>query len=141
MILKEITLLTEAEYNRYKSLAPVIKIRWWLRTPARLDRHVCRVQDDGNLDNDGCVISYTVGVRPVCVFDIEFADPIFWYKIGTKIKYGKYDWTIIDIQNGKLLALCDDIIGFHYFDEISDVWEESDLKTWLETIAPKLITT
>ena len=141
MLIKEIAVFSVEEYNKYKSLVPVIKSFWWLRTPACLVRRVCCVQNDGNIDNIGCEISYKVGVRPVCVFDIKFADPVFWYKIGSKIKYGKYNWTVVDIQNSELFALCDDIIGFHCFDEESDAWQESRLKTWLEAEGLKLITT
>lgn len=144
MTIKKITLLTKEEYVKNKSVIPKINHWCWLKTPCSGDGdYIHIVYADGDfdyfyvVDNDG-------GVRPLCVFDIEPDDPIFWYKsemlVGSKIKYGKYEWTVLNAENSELYALCDEIIARRRFDTESNDWEDSELKAWLETEGLKLIT-
>ena len=144
MELKSITLLTEREYIKYKSVIPETNWWWWLRSPSPgCGSYVHVIDDDGTLFDYDCN-DYCGGVRPFCIFDIESDNPLFWCKsevlVGSKIKYGKYEWTVLNAENGELHALCDGIIAKHRFDEETNIWQDSELKVWLETEGLKLIT-
>ena len=150
MEIKTITLLSAEEYEKCKTIIPQTSW-WWLKTPYLNDKvpyfddnDCVRVVFDNVLDYNACDFNHA-GVRPVGIFNIELTSPMFWHKsealIGTKMQYGNYNWTIFNIQNGELYALCDKNIAKRRFDSTSNVWESSELKTWLETEGVKLITT
>jgi hypothetical protein len=90
-------------------------------------------------------IDNPIGVRPFCIFNLECIDPLFWHKpetlVGSKIEYGKYTWSVFKTKDGDIYALCDEIIAKRRFDEKTNIWEKSELKTWLEVEGLKLITT
>ena len=139
----KITLLKEEEYAKYKSIIPDATA-WWFKTPHPEYADRVRVVDNfGRVNDVSCFMSLG-GVRPLCIFNLKTSDPLFWHKskglVGSKIEYGKYNWTILNIENGKLLALCDNIIAYRRFDKSTNVWERSELKMWLETEGFKLIT-
>ena len=145
MILEKITLLSLEEYTKNEKIIPVIEEYWWLRTPGD-NFNACYVYPNGNADACGFhVYLETISVRPALKLNLEFDDPLYWHRtktlVGAKIKYGKYTWTILNTKNGELYALCDEVISKHYFDEETNIWEESELKHWLETEGLKLITT
>jgi hypothetical protein len=142
MELKKITLLSQAEYVMRESIIPKVPWWWWLKTPhLEFDNCVHVVFDDA-LDYNTCDFEHG-GVRPLCVFALSFADAVYWHKsdkiIGSKIKFGKYKWTILSVNNDTMCALCDDVITNHRFDENTNVWEISELKQWLETEGLNLI--
>ena len=145
MILKNITLLTEDEFNKYKSIIPVIEHRWWLRTPAPEYDDCTRVINwDGFLSRFSDICRKGNTIRPSCIFGFDPSDIQFWYKpeklIGTKIEYGKYQWTVLSANFGEIYALCDNVITYRRFDPVSNDWNESELKQWLETDGLNLIT-
>jgi hypothetical protein len=138
MKLKEIKILNKAEYKKSRSFIPAINDPWWLRDFGTSKQYVCCVGTNGNIDAGGLNISNDyVGVRPACVFELDAADFMFWHKpetlIGTKVEFGANEWTILDAKNGSVYAVCNSIIEHHRFDSNTNVWEESELKQWLET--------
>ena len=146
MILKEITLLTLEEYLENTLFVSSINKFWWLKTPRpHINGAVYAINDENTVDFVSA-FNVAIGVRPVCVFDISPSNPLFWCKpgkvMGSKIKYGKYTWTVFDISNNELRTLCDVAIVDHCFDSYdsnSNKWEVSELKRWLETEGIKLI--
>ena len=143
MILKSVRLLNEEEYTKHKSMIPEATNWWWLKTPnLQYNSFVRIIHDDGDLHDCDC-ICYNGGVRPLCIFNLESTNPIFWYKsevlVGSKIEYGKYKWTILSIEGCEIHALCDEIIAECCFDRKTNIWEESQLKRWLETIGLGII--
>ena len=143
MELKTITLLSMEEYEKHRNI--ILKTSWWwLKTPyPKYDKCVRAVGRNGDLGFDTCYVS-GAGVRPFCIFNLESSNPLFWHKpealVGSKIQYGKYKWTILNTENGELHALCDEFIAYSCFDKNTNIWEESELKVWLETEGLKLIT-
>lgn len=145
MTLREITLLTKEEYERYRSAIPVVDDSWWLRSPGYTRLRIAAVDNVGNVNEHGCYIDYTYAtVRPALRLDLEPSDNLFWYKperlIGTKIKYGNHQWTVLNLEPGSIYALCDTVVSSGRFDGKSNDWDTSELKQWLETEGLKLIT-
>jgi hypothetical protein len=143
MTLKEITLLSKEEYRKHKSIIPEVNRWWWLKTP-EYDSCVCTVDFAGFFDKSRCWLANRA-VRPAGIFELDVSDSLFWHKsenlIGSKIKYGKYSWMILNAERGCLFTLCDDIVAYHCFDERTNDWDSSELKAWLWTEGLKLITT
>jgi hypothetical protein len=46
---------------------------------------------------------------------------------------------VLSAECGEIRALCDEIIAQHCFDENTPVWEESELKSWLQTTGRNLV--
>ena len=136
MHLKEITLLSFEDFQRYMNFIPNVERGWWLKThnPSDLSR-VYVVMPNQNIALAYC-FSVSLGVRPYCTFMIEPADSEFWCKsdklIGSKIQYGKYNWTILDIDTNEVYALCDSLMGPSFFDAQNGIWGGSYLKRWLD---------
>ena len=145
MILKEITIPSIEEYAEYQNIIPNADW-WWLRSPGRLQNCAVGVCPDGTLDEDGFDVCFSeISVRPVLKFSLEPADALFWQKreilIGSKMQYGKCDWTILSVKDNELYMICSEYIGERCFDSKSNDWETSELKTWLEAEGLKCITT
>ena len=143
MLFKNITLLTDEEYIKYKSLIPVTDDWWWLKTPYSAYKNGVRaIKCYGDRCNNFC-FSDNGGVRPLCVFEVETADSIFWSKpemlIGSKIEYGKYKWTVLNVESSVLYVLCDEIITRRRFDSSVNVWANSELRRWLKTEGLKIM--
>ena len=144
MILKDITLLSAEMFEKYKPIIPVTNTGWWLKTScSAIDKWVNDVSDSGNMTLRRC--DTPCGVRPLCVFFVEFSDAAFWCKpkklIGTTMWYGGFCWTILDVVNDEIYALCNITIEEHKFDCYSTIWETSELRRWLKSEGLKLITT
>ena len=145
MIFKSMTLLSEEEREKYKLIIPKIQQVWWLRTPAANDEKRVRVVDDvfnevfdfhHQLDN--------VSIRPCCVFELVPDDPAYWKRpdllIGSKVKHGRYTWTVLDIVFGNILAICDTAVLDGAFDLKANAWETSEIKAWFDAKGEKIIT-
>ena len=54
---------------------------------------------------------------------------------GKTVKFGGYNWTIIDETDSGMLLICNDIVDYRKFDDSgvygSNLWVESDLRKWL----------
>ena len=114
---KEITLLTLAEYEAYKEYIPrSFDGAWWLRTPAKKPKyakkpHMCLVDYKALVDTRP--IAESCGVRPAMVFE---ADQI---EVGDNFELLDRGWTVI--ADG--LAICDQVV---YHSEFQGVWNEAD---------------
>lgn len=146
MTLQKITLLSAEEYIKYQSIIPVIKDGWWwLRSPGFTRDIAARVLGSGRIAKIGVLVNYDdCAIRPALRLTLDPSDIQFWYRseklIGTKIKYGNYQWTILNAKFGKIYVLCDDIIAKHRFDSKLNNWNTSELKQWLKTEGLSLIT-
>ena len=145
MTIRDIELLSFEKYQKYAHLIPDASCSWWLCTPGYHPENVFFVSPRGTAYGHALCYNSHIGIRPFCIFNLELADSLFWCKpkvlAGSKIKYGKYSWTVLDVQNGKLYALCDGLITKRRFDEKVNIWEESELRVWLKTKGLKSITT
>jgi hypothetical protein len=143
MTLECVTLLTEKEHRKYRSRIPLIEEPWWLREPASKRRTRPSIVSCYGVAIESLFIS-NGGIRPLCIFSPKSTGSSFLstasaHFIGSKLKFGEYLWTIIDIKDGKVYALCDSVIGKCGFGKASCEWEKSDAKAWLETKGLKLI--
>jgi hypothetical protein len=139
--IKKISILSKEECEKYWELIPYIDTAWWLRTPCDNSCIGVRVIDlSGHLSNFICGYD-RVGVRPACWFEIDLADPAFWRRklVGTKIQFGNYIWTVLDINDNEVFALCDKSIANRCFDSENNLWESSKLKNWLEVESLKIL--
>ncbi|MCL2814154.1 MAG: DUF6273 domain-containing protein [Oscillospiraceae bacterium] len=57
----------------------------------------------------------------------------FTYKIGKTIKFGLYDWRVLDVQEDMALIITENIVGVRPYDsEFTDeVWESCTLRQYL----------
>ena len=129
--IKEITLLTEAEYkkNETRISAPPRNYNgnipsWWLKTP---DKNKCQqvrcVEYDSydnwqpTIDSVDADYEYERGIRPVLVVEEHC-------KAGEKIRLFGYEWMVL--HNGKLL--CDGLIQeSHRFRDRIWNWDEETI--------------
>jgi hypothetical protein len=144
MTVEKITLLSVSEYGKYKSLIPKFNsLRWWLKTPSEAKGVYC-VNGLGELQSFR-VWDARPYVRPVCVFSFDTYDTQFWLKkdalIGSEIKVNHYAFTVLDVKNGRVTAICNAIMNGCRFDLDTAIWDNSELKAWLETEGLKRITT
>jgi len=119
----EITLLTAKEYRKYKSAIPYINDWWWLRSPGSTDGRAAYVCPKGAVltRGDG-VRSDDDAVRPVLKSD-EITQ-----SIGEQFVFIGNRWTVI----GPHVAISNGIIATRRYDSVSNIWETSELKAWLE---------
>lgn len=145
MTVKEITLLSKEEYKKHRSVIPVISYYWCLRSPGKYQDQTTVVDHNGDIVADRIsVYNSHSAVRPALKLNLEMTDNRFWYKpeklVGSKIRFGKYNWTVLDANLGELYVLCDKLITRRRFDPESNDWDASELKRWLKTEGMKLIT-
>lgn len=120
----QIFLLSEKEYAEYKSLIPKIPCWWWLRSPGNDSDRAAFVNYDGSvyyygyyIYNDYCC------VRPAIKYSLDDKRiDNFIYKCG-------YTWVIID--EDKRIAVAEQPIGFHMYDEIINEYATSEIRKYL----------
>ena len=137
--IKEITLLSVEEYERYKEHISEMNHWWWLRSPGgggRSNGFAAGINGDGEVDYYGGGVNYNNGiVRPVVVLqlsELESLNP----QVGDKLEIAGHTWTMI----AENMALCDDSVGRTYFREDwpaddANEYASSDIKKWLEAWA------
>lgn len=128
-IIRDITLLSIAEYEKYKDIIPLVDGWWWLRSPGYYSDRAARVLLDGVVDIYGDFVEYydSTAVRPALIFS-----PKPSLKKGDKIYLAGYTWTIISRD----MMLCDDVVGYTYFRKDWEAknandYKASDIKKWL----------
>ena len=63
-------------------------------------------------------------------------------KAGDHVYFGSYphtadgtaqpiEWRVLDVEDGKALAISEYLLDVHIFDEYTDDWTESDIRAWL----------
>ena len=68
-----------------------------------------------------------------------FPPAISGIKVGDTITFAEYEgsgkWVVLDIdeENDKALLITKDVVASRIFDDNSNVWEDSDLRAWLNS--------
>jgi hypothetical protein len=137
MIIKEITIPSIEEYNEYRDMITAVNDRWWLRSPGLCEWDAAYVSADGFVDEYGIYVhDLNTAVRPALRLNLEFGDPLYWYKaktlVGSKISFGGYTWLVLDTDGDELYVLCNKVVRMHRFDSSTNVWKKSELKCGLE---------
>lgn len=128
--IKEATLLSVEEYEKYQSLIPFLGNWWWLRSPGLIQYCATHVNDGGGVSEAGHYVTYgSCAVRPALYIEVSNPEN---FRAGDKIDLQDKKWTVLDVFDVSLYILCDDHIGYHRFDSKSNNWETSELKGWLE---------
>lgn len=131
--IKEVTLLSLEEYEKYKDLIPEIDYWYWLRSPRNSTNGIAYVAPNGSTGYDYCC--HTSGtVRPALRIEVDNPNSeelVVWEKI--MIKNDMY--SILDVKGSEVLLLSDGILGYRRFDPKSNIWEKSELKEWLDNWA------
>jgi hypothetical protein len=52
-------------------------------------------------------------------------------KIGDIIKFGEYTWRVLDVRENMVLIITEDIVEERRFDPLSNDWENSEIKKYL----------
>lgn len=129
--IKEATLLSIEEYKKYESIIPLLKKWWWLRSPGYYQSYAAGVSDDGGVYERGINVAFDFyAVRPALKIQISNSES---FKSGDKLDLLDKKWTVLDVLKKEIYILCNESIGNHKFDSKSNIWETSELKTWLES--------
>lgn len=136
MELKNISILSCEEYEKYYDVIPKLSQLWWTKTPGFINGCVRQAKNRDDVWRNGPYCNAICGVRPVGTLKITLSDKEFWVKNkispGSKVKYGLASWTVLDVYDDEIYALCDRVIARRRFDTSTNKWEESELKQWLE---------
>ena len=129
---KEVTLLSIAEYEAAKEYIPMINCWWWLRSPGSSSYFAAYVSTVGGVGADGygvdgsdSVVRPALRVSNLQSLNLQIGDKIF--------DLAGHTWTVIADD----LMLCDDGIGQYCFREDweaedANVYAASDVKKYLE---------
>lgn len=119
----EITLLTKEEYDNYDEMhrIPIINSWWWIRSHGSRQCYAAGVYNDGYVY--ACWdVSSAGAVRPV------LKSKVLNLSVGTMFTALGNTWIMIDND----FAISVDVVTHHRYDKESNVWETSELKSWLE---------
>ena len=121
----EITLLTKEEYEKYNNLhrIPLMEHWWWLRSQGYNQRSATIVNSVGDVSQWGAVVHQDDGaVRPA------LKSEILNLSVGTMFAALGNAWIMIDNH----FAISVDVVSHQKYDENTNTWETSYLKSWLE---------
>ena len=120
----KISIPSTIEYEKYKSIIPVVNAWWWLRTPGFSRYFAARVDNEGFVSVNGSnVIDDLNAVRPILLFKKDVVD------VGRGDTFSALGntWRVIDYG----YAISEDVITHRRFDENSNDWLKSELRAWL----------
>ena len=144
--IKDITLLSEEEYEKVRDIIPACNIKWWLKSLNNPQDAYVVVDKDARKATHRELLYGCFGVRPVLVCTLPNTE----LKIGDKVVIPKFKWKKISEENivGEQCLhrwtvisddriICDEYIGrcrFELgFDEYEgDEYNESYIKSWLK---------
>ena len=71
-----------------------------------------------------------LGLCPFCNEKLQVAPSD---RVGETLRFGKYDWRILDVRDGMALAITEDIVGVRPYDAefTEEVWESCTLRQYL----------
>lgn len=121
----EITLLTKEEYEKYNGMhrIPIVNDRWWLRSTGYDQVLAAFVNSVGGVcDYGDFVDSGPDAVRPA------LKSKILNLSVGTMFAALGNTWIMIDDH----FAISVDVVSHQKYDDHTNTWETSYLKTWLE---------
>ena len=125
----QIFLLSDQEYNKYRSAIPLIDCQWWLRTFSNDPNYATNVDNNGSTigcaDSYGNLIYTNCAVRPA----IRYNRGLITSPIGSRFTWNGVTWVIIDTE--KALAIAEMPIGFEKFDNESNNYATSHIRQWL----------
>lgn len=129
MIIKEISILSEEEFEYFKPSIPTVDAYCWLRSPGETDGFNVVVnnavgEDKRYFDVFACSDRHVRPTMKVC--------NDHGYQNGDRVELFGMTWTVLTSDNNICLILCDQTIAKRRFDsQIGRVWESSALKKWL----------
>lgn len=122
-------LISYSEFKEHEKIIPPIDTRWWLCDSDRKDHGACCVY---TINSTNYIAYYfyrdDVGVRPA----ITISNPEQVYKYGSTITVCNYDWTVLRSDENECYALCTTVIGKHRIDPVTNIYEKSEIKLWIE---------
>ena len=120
----EITLLSIEEWKRVVKIESVPRFTafWWLRSPGDDSSSTCGVDNTGDIYSFWIIFSF-LGIRPA--FKISHLNA----EIGEKIFVCNTLCTVID----KNYVLSDRVICLHQFDKKTNVYENSEIKRFIDS--------
>lgn len=121
----EITVLTNEEYEKYNDLnrIPLVGNWWWLRSPGYNQRSATGVNSVGDVSHCGAGVYNDDGaVRPA------LKSEILNLSVGTMFTALGNTWIMIDDH----FAISVDVVSHQKYDDDTNTWETSYLKSWLE---------
>ena len=132
MVVRSITLLSGAEYEKYRNIIPEIDVNWWLRSPGEDCPSSFVSWLDHNVSGHCYLPEWESYVRPAVYLGGVNASA------GDKISLFAEQWTVLDVHDDIAYVLCDTTIALRRFDKRSCGWEDSELKRWLEKWLKKM---
>lgn len=122
-----VSILSMEEYKNNRDEIPLTRCWWWIRAPGIYQKKAMYVFLDGEIYTEGYKVdSERAGVRPVFRLKSEIAKEL---NQGVKIKIGKFEATVLDNK----MCLLDEIVCNHRFDTVSNNWEISELKSFVNS--------
>ena len=122
----EITLLTKEEYEKYNGMhrIPIVNDWWWLRSPGHNQSYAVRVYSGGRVCDYGDRVDdyFNYAVRPA------LKSKILNLSVGTMFVALGNTWIMIDDH----FAISVDVVSHQKYDDLTNTWETSYLKSWLE---------
>lgn len=127
VVIADVSILNASSFEQCKDVIKMDGKKWWLRPYPGEGGHVgCPCVSDSYIEYKN-VKCESVGVRPLLkiIGDHEM-------DIGNKIDIAGLPWTVLTVFPYSYFVLCDEIIAERRMDAKNAVWNESELKTWLE---------
>jgi len=124
--IESVGLLSAEEYEKNKTLIPLLRSWWWLRSPGAYNNNAAYVFADGDIYPDGYFVYKEAGVRPAFTLCAETASKLM---PGDPVLVGDYTATVISGEK----CLLDKCVCKHIFDNESNSWKTSEIKTYLES--------
>ena len=144
MNISYISILSCEELEKYSDIISEIGRYWWTKTSSFSPGRVKRIKNRGDGCRAGLLPTDISGVRPCAILQLDPSDKEFWMRRkithGSKVRYGLWDWTVLDVNNDDLFVLCDKVIANLSFDSRYRDWEYSDLKRWFNERGERMIT-
>ena len=128
MNINEINLLAEKDFEKYKDLIPALRVHnilqpYWLKPEDEKPLKIAFSDSTIEWDSDwSCEY-----IRPTMIISGEEITK----KQGDKLQLFGETWTILEINNGDIMVLCDDYIALKNIGDRSSAWNNCDLKIWL----------
>ena len=130
MIIKEISLLSEEEVERFWRNIPKVNAEYWLRSEGETEGYITIVNDlvnDCGKYADALPVSCRY-VRPTLI--VVDADGSLK---KNEVEMFGLTWTVLHHRTSKTLLVCNQTIAKRPFGRVYGTWETSSLRCWLQT--------
>ena len=127
--LKEISLMSLYDYDKYRKIIPLVDEDWWLRSHGSFKDTVTVVLKDGSVQSHGYAVHFNdIGVRPTLRVRTENSNIL---SIQEEVEIYDKEWIILNIDGYDVFLISKNIITERMFDKEDNNWENSNLKDWL----------